>query len=76
MTQKCDIYSFGIVLLELLTGRPPVGRQASQNVLLVREFSPLLDECKLEELKVAPGFFAIEGRVGVRLPRFRVMLTQ
>ena len=55
MTQKCDVYSFGVVLLELLSGQEPVNKNPNRNTgpnMLVDEFSHLLDQCKLDELKV------------------------
>lgn len=54
MTQKCDIYSFGVVLLELLSGKQPVNNSSTSPDanLLVHEFADLLDQWKLEELKV------------------------
>lgn len=40
ITEKCDIYSYGVVLLELLTGRTPVQplNQGGDLVTWVREY--------------------------------------
>jgi len=48
---KCDVYSFGVILLELITGCESIDRtrpQGEQN--LVKRARPLLDERNLNEL--------------------------
>lgn len=54
MTQKCDIYAFGIVLLELLSGKQPVNSSSSSpdSKFLVHEFRDLLEQWKLDALMV------------------------
>ncbi|RDX63359.1 Receptor-like protein kinase HSL1, partial [Mucuna pruriens] len=34
VNEKCDIYSFGVVILELVTGRPPIGPEYGENDLV------------------------------------------
>lgn len=34
MNEKCDIYSFGVVILELVTGRPPIDPEYGENDLV------------------------------------------
>lgn len=37
-TDKCDVYSYGVVLLELVTGRKPVESPSSSEVVVLRDF--------------------------------------
>ncbi|KAJ7980863.1 putative Receptor protein kinase [Quillaja saponaria] len=59
LTPKSDIYSFGIIILQLLTGRPPVGLASKVQIdqkltpSLVREFEQL----HLSEERPVPPFF-------------------
>ena len=49
------MYSFGVVLLELLSGQEPINTNPNRRVgptMLVDDFSHLLQQWKLEELKV------------------------
>ncbi|KAG9148587.1 hypothetical protein Leryth_018305 [Lithospermum erythrorhizon] len=36
--EKCDVYSFGMILLELVTGRKPVESSSSNEVAVLREY--------------------------------------
>ncbi|XP_020572845.1 probable LRR receptor-like serine/threonine-protein kinase At1g12460 [Phalaenopsis equestris] len=37
-SEKCDVYSFGIILLEIVTGRKPVESPGATQVVLLRDF--------------------------------------
>ncbi|KAG6428305.1 hypothetical protein SASPL_112556 [Salvia splendens] len=38
LSDKCDVYSYGVVLLEIVTGRKPVGKEAANEVVVLREY--------------------------------------
>ncbi|CAK9193414.1 unnamed protein product, partial [Sphagnum troendelagicum] len=50
-SDKCDVYSFGVILLELITGCNPIDNLGSTDErILVTWARPLLDERNLDEL--------------------------
>ncbi|KAJ4979026.1 hypothetical protein NE237_009806 [Protea cynaroides] len=49
-TDKSDVYSFAVVLLELLTGRKPISSTRSEEKSLVTEFICSMDENRLFEI--------------------------
>ncbi|KAJ1263430.1 hypothetical protein BS78_09G184000 [Paspalum vaginatum] len=49
ITEKCDIYSFGVLVLEILTGRRPVEYLEDDVIVLSDLVRGVLDEDRLEE---------------------------
>lgn len=49
ITEKCDVYGFGVLILEILTGRTPVEYMEDDVVVLCDVVRAALDEGKVEE---------------------------
>lgn len=49
ITEKCDVYGFGVLVLEVMTGRPPVEYMEDDVIVLCDVVRAALDEGKVEE---------------------------
>ncbi|KAJ1297242.1 hypothetical protein BS78_01G362700 [Paspalum vaginatum] len=49
ITEKCDVYGFGVLILEILTGRAPVEYMEDDVIVLCDVVRAALDEGKVEE---------------------------
>ncbi|XVE88784.1 hypothetical protein DITRI_Ditri19aG0096700 [Diplodiscus trichospermus] len=50
VNKKSDIYSFGVILFELITGRPVIIRSTEYNVHLVQWVSPIIQEGDIRKI--------------------------
>ncbi|KAL3839942.1 hypothetical protein ACJIZ3_024533 [Penstemon smallii] len=67
ITEKCDVYGFGILILEILTGKRPVEYMEDDVVVLCDMVRGALDEGRVEECidEKLKGDFAIEEAIPV-----------
>ncbi|XP_027337735.1 leucine-rich repeat receptor-like protein kinase PXC2 [Abrus precatorius] len=67
ITEKCDIYSFGILILEVVTGKRPVEYMEDDVVVLCDKVRGALDDGKVEQCvdKKLMGNFASEEAIPV-----------
>ncbi|XP_008788529.2 probable LRR receptor-like serine/threonine-protein kinase IRK [Phoenix dactylifera] len=60
ITEKCDVYGFGVLVLEILTGRRPVEYMEDDVVVLCDVVRGALEEGRVEE--------CVDGRLGGKFP--------
>ncbi|KAL6902036.1 hypothetical protein ACP4OV_004912 [Aristida adscensionis] len=60
ITEKCDVYGFGVLILEILTGRTPVEYKEDDVVVLCDVVRAALEEGKVEE--------CVDGRLSGKFP--------
>ncbi|KAG1338148.1 Leucine-rich repeat receptor-like protein kinase PXC2 [Cocos nucifera] len=60
ITEKCDVYGFGVLVLEIITGRRPVEYMEDDVVVLCDVVRGALEEGRVEE--------CVDGRLGGKFP--------